>query len=67
MIAKMNEKLLNDEVLSDDPVLISLAPQFGNLGEIVKNEIESEVKRIDVLLKKNLLMDEKDAGTDFLK
>ena len=59
MIAKMNEKLLNDEVLSGDPVVqISLAPQFGNLFEIVKNEIESELKRIEALRKKNQSINE---------
>ena len=59
MFIDMDVKLANDEVLSGDPVVqISLAPQFGNLFEIVKNEIESEQKRIEALLKKNQSINE---------
>jgi len=61
MIGEINEKLEGDEDLSTD--MLSLAPNFNNSFEIVKNEIESERKRIKALLKKkNQLMDEKDAG-----
>jgi len=61
MIGEINEKLEGDEDLSTD--MLSLAPNFNNSFEIVKNEIESERKKIKALLKKkNQLMDEKDAG-----
>ena len=64
MIGEINEKLMGDEDLSTDPfVMLSLVPNFINSFEIVKNEIESERKKMKALLKKkNQLMDEKDAG-----
>ena len=68
MISNINEKLLTDEVLSGDPVLITLCPQFDDLYKIVRNEIESELKRIEAFKKEmNQLMDEKDAGPAFKK
>ena len=68
MIGEINKKLFNDEVLSGDPVVqLSLAPKFLDLFDIVHNEIESELKRIEALKRKNRLMDKKDAGPGLKK
>jgi len=65
MFVDMGDKLGNDEVLSDDPVLKNF---LAKLNKIVMDKCSFENKLIKAFHKEyNQLMDEMDAGPAFKK
>ena len=61
MFIDMDDKLLNDEVLSGDPVMINL---LANLTKIVENKCRLEEKLKEAFQKE---INEMDAGPAFKK